>query len=291
MAKVTDSGFSITGKTTIICDYSPPRGGTFSSAPAPPNHVDFLSVNSNPGRSVRTDSAMLAASLKQQSGKEVIFSLLTRDMNRLAVQSHLLGAHMLGLENVIVAQGDSFTEADKGNVKSVRDYRPTELLSDISNMNKGRDFRGRALVSPTDFCAGATLDLGGDMGLEAALAERKISAGAEFLITQPVYKFEEVARFHEAYARLIRKECPVPVFFGLQILERGGVSFGTVPGEILADLEAGRSGVDIALEVFERLSENSVRDIYLLPPIRRGSERDYGAAQEFLEAVRSMEKP
>ena len=291
MAKVTDSGYCVTGKTTIICDYSPPRGGTFSSAPSPPNHADFLLINSNPGRSVRTDSAMLAASLKQQTGNEVIFALLTRDMNRLAVQSCLLGAHLLGLENVIVAQGDNFTIADKGNVRAVRDYRPTGLISDISNMNKGRDFRGRALVSPTDFCAGATLDLGRDIGLEAALAERKVSAGVEFLITQPVYSFQEVGGFHEAYGRLTRKECPVPVYFGLQILERGGVSFGTVPEEILADLEAGRSGVDIALEVFQRLSENSVRNIYLLPPIRRGGERDYGAAQEFLEAVRSMEKP
>ena len=282
--------FGASGKTTIICDYSPPRGGTLSQTPTPPSDADFLLVNCNPGRSVRTDSAIVAASLKQQTGNGVIFGLLTRDMNRLAVQSCLLGAHMLGLENVVVAQGDNFTVTDKSRVKTVHDYRPTELLSDISDMNKGLDFRGRPLVSPTDFCMGATLDLVREIGREVALAERKVSAGAEFLITQPVYTSEEVARFHEAYARLGGKECPVPVYFGLQMLERGGISFGSVPEEIWADLEAGRSGVNIALEIFERLSRNSVRTIYLIPPIRRGGERDYEAAQEFLDAVRLLGK-
>ena len=232
---------------------------------------------------------MLAATLKRQTSMEVIFALLTRDLNRLALQSHLLGAQMLGLENVAVARGDDFSEAEQYSVKPVHDYRPTELLAAIAETNQGRDFRGRRLAAPTDFCAGATVDLGRDLRQEIALAARKVRAGAGFLITQPVFTSREVARFHNAYTELTGDACPVPVYFGLQMLEPGGISFGAAPPQVQADLAAGRSGVDLALEVFELLQETSVRNLYLLPPIRRGGERDYHSAQEFLAALRARE--
>ena len=288
MARVTDAGFEVTGRSTFICDFSPPRSGNPHYIPATIPDADFLLVNRNPGRAVRADSAMLAAELRNRTGSTVIFAMLTRDMNRLAVQSCLLGAQLLGLENVVVARGDAFSATDAESVAAVSDYRPTELISDISRLNRGEDFRGRKLDSPTAFCIGATVDPGQDPGQQAALAYRKVIAGASFLITQPVYEPGHALRLMDAYKELSSGGCPVPVYWGLQILDIDGVAFGSVPPHFRDALSGGRSGVDLALEVYSLFLESSMRNVYLLPPIRRGGERGYKAAQEFLAAARAM---
>ena len=129
-------------KPVVICDFSPPRGsdaallsGAQSVSP------DFFSVAYSPGKAVRVDSVIAAHAVRQQTGRDVIFTLATRDMNRLAMQNHLLGADLLGLENVIVVGGDIFTPRDLDVVKDVRDFRPTELVSSIKAMNQGLDYR------------------------------------------------------------------------------------------------------------------------------------------------------
>ena len=289
MTKVSDSGFEVTGQPTFICDYSPPRSGNLLDIPAVVPDADFLLVNRNPGRAVRADSGMLAAVLKQRTGKEVIFALLTRDMNRLAIQSYLLGAQLLGLENLVVAQGDRFSAADAGRVANVSDYRTTELIAQISQMNLGEDFRGRSLNSPTDFCVGATLDPGRDLQGQARLAGSKVDAGAGFLVTQPIFDPEDAVRFTSAYSELSGTPSQAPIYWGLQLLEAGSVAFGSVPGRIGKELEVGRSGVEIALEVYAQFRESGLGNFYVLPSIRRRGERGYEAAQEFLAAARAME--
>ena len=288
MTRVTATGFEVTGKSAFICDFSPPRSGNFLDLPAAIPDADFLLINRNPGRAVRADSAMLAAALQQRTGRNVIYALLTRDMNRLAIQSGLLGAQMLGLDNVVVAQGDPFSASDARRVAAVSDYRPTELISHISQMNQGLDFRGRTLDSPTDFSIGATVDPGQDPGRQAALAYRKIAAGASFLITQPVYDVRTAARFMDAYHEQAGTPCPVPIYWGLQMVEAGSVAFGSAPVRLQDELSAGRSGVDLALEVYSRFQEAFLRNVYLLPSIRRGGDRGYEAAQEFLAAACAM---
>ena len=288
MTRVTAAGFEATGKPSFICDFSPPRSGNYGDIPTTIPDADFLLVNRNPGRAVRADSAMLAAELQRRTGQSVIFALLTRDMNRLAVQSYLLGAQLLGLENVVVAQGDSFSSSDAERVAAVVDYRPTELISHISQMNQGIDFRGRKLDSPTAFCIGATVDPGQDPRRQAALAYRKVREGATFLITQPVYDPKHASGFMEAYEELAGGPCPAPIYWGLQMLEEESVAFGHVPARLQEELAAGRSGVDLALETYSRFLESSMHNVYLLPSIRRGGSRGYGAAQDFLTAARAM---
>ena len=122
------------------------RGAVGPTFPA-----DFISVAYNPGRAVRANSAMLAASIRHETGRETVFTLATRDMNRLALQSLMLGAQMLGLENVVVVQGDPFNERDRSLTKPADDYRPTELIAGIRAMNEGMDFRGSSLREPTGF--------------------------------------------------------------------------------------------------------------------------------------------
>ena len=280
--KVTDRCHAATGRPAFICDYSPPRSGRAADAPAPAA-ADFVSAAYNPGRAVRVNPVAMAAALRERDGAETVFTLATRDMNRLALESMLLGAQALGLENVIAVAGDPFPPSDAA-AAAVNDYRTTELIAAIARLNDGVDYRGRPLRAATDFCIGATVDLGEGIGAAARLAGRKVKAGAHFLITQPVYDPADAARFADAAAGV-----SVPVFYGVGLMEPGGVSFARAPDWVNDGLAAGRSGVDIALEVWAGLLAAGFSDCYLVPPIRRNGARNYAAATQFLERAVSME--
>ena len=295
MVKVVEICCAATGRPAFICDYSPPRSGRPDDAPQPPASADFISAAYNPGRAVRVNSAAMAAALRQQYDAATIFTLATRDLNRLALESLLLGAQALQLKNVIVVAGDPFPASD--NAAAVNDYRPTELIAAVARLNAGIDYRGRQLRAPTDFCIGAAVDLG--MGMEpgpgrsednrnsidaaAQLAVRKVKAGAHFLITQPVFDPADVGRFAAAYADCAGEPPAIPIFYGVGLMEPDSVSFASVPDWVQDDLAAGRSGVDLALSTWASLRAAGANDCYLVPPIRRSGARNYAAAQEFLE--------
>ena len=109
--------------------------------------ADFLSVAYNPGQSVRVNSAFAAKYISDCHGKPTVFTLATRDMNRIAIQSLLLGASWAGLHNVVVVRGDPIRARDRDRVTTVSDYTTTALLADIAAMNRGLDFRGLSLES------------------------------------------------------------------------------------------------------------------------------------------------
>ncbi len=285
MTKVTEK-YEGSDRLVVICDFSPPRGsdpallsGAHSVSP------DFICVAYSPGKAVRLDPVIAAHAVRQQTGRDAIFTMATRDMNRLAVQNHLLGASLLGLDNVIVVGGDTFTPRDLRAVKDVRDFKPTELISSIKSMNEGVDYKGLKLRAPTDFCVGATIDLGRGIQREARLTRAKATAGADFFITQPVYDLEQVERFLESYEAATGEGLSQPVFWGLQVLDAQGLVFGDVPQYIREELDGGRPGVDIAIDLLQEFLAAGITNIYLVPPILRGGLRDYEAAQWVLDAL------
>ena len=286
--KVTEKCTELGDQMIFICDFSPPRGADPRSLEqAKTIDADFVCVAYNPGKAVRVDSAMLACSIKEHAGKDVIFNLATRDMNKLALQSHLLGAQMLGLENVMVLKGDDFTERDLFRIRQVSDFRPTELMRALESMNQGIDYRGSKLRVPTDFCIGASIDLGRGIEREAALTHHKASSGVHFFVTQPVFSTDDITEFLEAYPAVSGEELSQPVFFGLQVLEKDGIIFSSVPEGIRQDLERGRHGTDIALELFHKFLDFGIRRIYLVPPILRSGARDYEAARRVLAGAKN----
>ena len=288
MTKVTTRYAEDRERPIFLCDFSPPRGGDRDSLDQV-KHLDgdFLCVAYNPGKSVRADSAITAYALQQYLGKEVIFNLACRDMNKLALQSHLLGALLLGLENVIIVQGDPFTGKELALVKEVGDFKPTELIASVQAMNQGLDYRGMKLRAATDFCIGAIIDPGREMEREVSLVRRKASAGVQFFITQAIYEAEQVPKFLGLYHSLYDHELTQPVFCGVQILAKEGVIFGDAPPEIQQDLDKGRPGIDIAVEMLHALMDQGIRTFYLIPPILKGGLRDYGAAQQVLSQVKT----
>ena len=288
MTKVVDRYDQDRGRPTVICDFSPPRGGLPDLlAPAGQLDADFISVAYNPGKSVRVNSAVAAHWIRANTGRDVMFTLATRDMNKVAVQSLLLGAQLLGLENVAVVMGDSFTERELSQVKDVGDYRPTEFLRSISELNQGTDFRGRKLRVATDFCIGASIDLARGMEREIRLTRSKVESGAHFFISQPTFDPDLSVEFMARYADLYGEELSSPIFHGIQIMASESIVFGDVPEWVTDDLAKGRPGEDVAMQVLGRFIEAGYTSIYLVPPILRGGRRDYDAAQAVLERLRA----
>lgn len=282
--KVTDAIAQDRNRPVFIADFSPPRGGDPALlADASKLDVDFVCVAYNPGKAVRVDSATAAWRIAQDTGRETVFNLSPRDMNKLALQSRLLGAQAMGLENVLILQGDPVTDRD--GFAAVSELTASQLIASIAGMNEGTDFKGSKLRAPADFCIGAAADLGRGVAREAGLTHRKVAAGAHFIVTQPVFDATDIAAFREAYASAAGEELNVPVFWGLQILVADGVIFSNVPQSVRDDLERGRDGVDIAFEAYGRLLEFGVDGIYLVSPIMRGGARDYDAAARFIGSI------
>jgi hypothetical protein len=112
-----------------------------------------------------------------------------------------------------------------------------------------------------------------------------VKAGAQFFLAQPVFDKAEIVSFLNAFEFTAGSELAQPVFFGLQVLVKGGVLFSNVPETIAQDLDKGRNGIDIALELLAELQEIGIKRIYLIAPILKGGVRDYEAAQAVIEAA------
>ena len=287
MTTVTEVVASSSGRPVIICDVSPPRGVEPGSlATVADVNADFLSVAYNPGQSVRVNSVFVAAHLQERLGRSAVFTLATRDMNRIAIQSLLLAAQWQELQNVVIVRGDPIRASDRARVTTVTDYTTTFLLSDIVELNRGRDFRGLALTGPTSFCPGATLDISRGTDRETSLAVRKIEAGAKFLLSQAHFGVSDLVNLQTRVSQTGYSS--VPVFAGVQVLSRDGIHFGSVPDRIRGDLDSGRPGLDIAKELAFDLWSRGITTFYVIPTILQRGLRDYEAASELTEYIKSL---
>ena len=285
MAKVVERCEQAGDGHVFVCDFSPPRGGDpalLSGAQDLP--ADFISVAYNPGKSPRLNPVSGAHWIASNAGRDVLFTLSTRDMNRMAIQGMLLGADLLGLENVVVVRGDPYRATDLEWAVPVDDYRPTDLIAAVRGLNEGVDFRGLKLRSRSGFCVGATIDLGRPLEGQVRLTRRKVESGAEFFLLQALFEPGVLADFAEAYADAWGEEIGQPIFCGVQVPVPDGVTFGMLPDWVTEAMDGGRDGVDIAVELIERYAEAGYRNVYLVPPIFRGGRRDYESAARVLRA-------
>ena len=287
MATILEKRTQDRDAVVFICDFSPPRGSDPSLLePAREIGADFISVAYNPGKSTRVNSTLAAGWIKVNSGQDVLFALATRDINKVAAESLLLGADLMGLQNVLVVGGDPFTEKELAGVKTVDDFKPTGLLGAIGSMNKGLDYRGRKLRSPTNLCAGASIDLSRDLERETRLTRRKIESGAAFFLMQPIFDPGRLSDFLDGYERAYDKPLSPPIFCGLQVMAPDSIVFGDIPGWVTEDLSRGRTGADIASQLLEEFLTAGIRSIYLVPPIMKGGRRDYEAAASVIRSHR-----
>ena len=188
-----------------------------------------------------TMSPMAAAHLLLDRGVEPILQITCRDRNRIALQSDLLGAHALGVSNVLCMSGDDPTAGDHPDAKPVFDLEAIALLRAIALLQTGRDLGGSRLKGTPTFFAGAVVNPGApDLDKEMRRMEDKIEAGASLFQTQAVYDPEAF----EGFMRRARK-FDVSIIAGLILLKSGDMARKlnaslpgfSVPDAIIAELD------------------------------------------------------
>ena len=211
-----------------------------------------------PAQSARThsDSLDLALHLQQQAGVETIATLTTWDKTIMTLQAELLGAHALGIRNVICTTGSPPVLGDYPAVDGIWEVDSLGLIALLAGLNQGRDSNGLATATQTSFCIGARVNPGArDPEAEIARARAKVSAGAHFLVSRPVYELDSllamVTALEGTRAPLLLSVTPLRSFEEADYLanEVPGV---TIPPDTLRAMErAGRgaaraAGIDLA---------------------------------------------
>ncbi|MFZ3044845.1 MAG: methylenetetrahydrofolate reductase [Desulfatirhabdiaceae bacterium] len=150
-------------------------------------------------------SAMAGGVLIQQQGIEAIINVYGRDRNRMALQGDLLAAHVLGIQNLIVVQGEDMANSDHRDAMPVDDLDELGLLSAIQSLKSGKDMAGFDLDGNPDFFVGCHIaPFVNDEGLEneLLLAKEKIASGARFVVAPPVFDITHFETFMQRAACL-----------------------------------------------------------------------------------------
>ena len=262
MTTVTDIVSRAGESAVFMCDFSPPRApGANWTDEALSLNPDLICVPHLTPHPTRPDAITAAHMIRERTGAEVVFNFATRDAGKSEVWERLSRARSLGLENIVVLQGDA--DRGVGSVAREDSFKPTELIRELKSCGDG-------------FCVGAVADLAKCVEQEAHLSHRKIDAGADFLLVQPTFDIDAAEPF------LAKADTSTPMFFGVQVLVKGGVAFAPVPDSLRLEIESGRSGVDAAKEMISRFRRIGVNCFYLIAPIYRGGVRDYSAARNVM---------
>lgn len=201
---------------TIICEFDTPRDLDISqfvegSKQLHRAGVDAITMADNSLAVSRVSNLALGAILKNQLGIEPLVHVTCRDRNLLGQQSHMMGLHVLGIHQILIVSGDPPKMGDLSTSKPVFDVTSFELIRKVKKLNQGVAFSGRELKHHAKFVVGAAFNPHvRKIELAVQRLEKKIEAGADFVMTQPVYDSAGIEKIYEATAHL-----PVPVFIGI----------------------------------------------------------------------------
>jgi 5,10-methylenetetrahydrofolate reductase len=210
------------GEFVVTAELGPPKGTDIGHllemAELLRDHVDAINVTDQQS-SVMTLGSLAVCHLLGQRGLEPVFQVTCRDRNRIALQSDLLSAAVLGVENVLCLTGDYVTLGDHPQAKPVFDLDSVGLLQAVGRLQEGHDLAGKPLEGAPTFFPGAVVSPGASpLGPQIAKMEKKVAAGAEFFQTQAVY---DPAQF-ESFVRQV-EHLHVPVLVGIILLKSAGM--------------------------------------------------------------------
>jgi methionine synthase I (cobalamin-dependent)/5,10-methylenetetrahydrofolate reductase len=158
--------------------------------------VDLVNIPDGPRAGARMSALSAAVLVQQQAGLETILHYACRDRNLLGMQSDLLGAHSMGVRNLLLITGDPPQVGDYPDATGVFDVDSIGLTNVVTRLNRGFDIGGQSIGVPTAFHIGVAANPGAlDLDEELRRLAYKVEAGAEFVITQPVFDAGELARF------------------------------------------------------------------------------------------------
>jgi len=251
--------------------------------------VSAINIADNPLARVRLGNIAIASQIQHETGAEVIVHMTGRDRNLIGLHSDLMGAHLLGIRNVLAVTGDPVSLSGEAGATSVFDVNSVGLLELLSALNDGRTLYGQELGEPTRFVLGAAFNPNAArIDGQVRKLDKKIAAGAQFVQTQPVYSVEVMEQM------LSSVESDVPILLGiLPLVSERNADFlhNEVPGIQLPDnvrqrmcgksgAEGVNEGMAIAREIIDA-GRGKVRGFYLMPPFGK-----VDLAVELLEYIR-----
>ncbi|MBI4313172.1 MAG: bifunctional homocysteine S-methyltransferase/methylenetetrahydrofolate reductase [Chloroflexi bacterium] len=235
--------------------------------------VDAFNCTDMPLAQGRMSALAMSALLQSRLGVEAVMHVATRYRNLVALHSDLLGAHALGVRNVIVMMGDPPAIGDYPSAVSFSDVTSSGLIRLIHQANQGLDLSGKVLDQPTSFFVGCALNLETpNLDAELASLERKVAAGADFIFTQSVFDPEAVERMHRRLGGF-----PLPVIMSvLPLRSHRHAEFlhNEVPGMVVPESarqrmkDAGKRAADTGVVLAQELitaARDKIAGVYFVP--------------------------
>jgi homocysteine S-methyltransferase len=305
------------GRFVVSVELDPPKGLNPSkiiqgAAALKDMGVRFMNIADSPMARVRMSCLAMARLLQDQLDVETIVHLTTRDRNIMALQSDLLGAHALGIHNVLALTGDPVRAGNYPNLTGVWDVDSVGLIRILRAMTSGHDAGGAALGAPAVFHIGAALNLNmedqaidldreqarrklvempetaaapsgerpllTETELEMYRLRHKLEAGAQYIMTQPIYSLQPLERFLAAFGPV-----EVPIILGMVPLhssKHAEYLHNEVPGISIPDSvrqrmrDAGERGRDVGIELAYEIIATArargwIQGCYLMPSYGR----------------------
>lgn len=287
------------GKFVVSVEVDPPRGFNATkmlegAAIAKAHGADAVNVADSPMARVRMGALTLCVLIQQQVGIETILHFTTRDRSLMGLQADLIGAHALGVRNILALTGDPPSLGDQPESTAVYDVDSIGLVKIINAFNQGLDRAGKPFGTRAAFTIAVACDpTRPDLVQEVDRFHKKVSAGAHLTMTQPIFDPQVWKRFYNLYEKR-HGPFPVPVLIGilpLQSHRHASFLHNEVPGITLSEealrrmeragAEGRREGVKMAQELLLELMEMPrVQGVYLMPSFGR-----YEVACEVLEVI------
>ncbi len=254
--------------------------------------VDFINIADSPMARVRMSALTLCYLIQDEVGVETILHFTTRDRNLMGLQSDLIGAHALGVRNIIALTGDPPSLGDYPNATPVYDVDSIGLVRVIKSFNQGVDAAGASIGQMASFTVAVAADpTRPDLEEEARRLNRKLEAGADLVMTQPVFDVSVWTNFLEIYRGQFG-DIEVPILLGvlpLQSHRHAEFLHNEVPGIVLtpearermrrSGSDGRREGVKLAQELV-LAARDDVHGIYIMPSFGR-----YEVAAEVLDVL------
>jgi 5,10-methylenetetrahydrofolate reductase len=244
---------------------------------------------------VRMGALAVAFGIQHDLDLECLVHFTTRDRNLMALESELLGAHALDVRNILALTGDPPRVGDYPTGTGIWDVDSVGLIGILTRLNRAEDQAGKPIGSPAGFTIACALDpTAEDIEHELDRLTAKMNAGADLVMTQPIYSFEQWDRFMQAASARWPGGLPRPVLLGVLPLHthrhaeflHNEVPGITIPDEVRAAMAAaGEPGAEVGLEMAHDLLEKMttlVSGTYIMPSFGR-----YELAAELVRRIRA----
>jgi methionine synthase I (cobalamin-dependent)/5,10-methylenetetrahydrofolate reductase len=269
--------------------------------------VEFINIADSPMARVRMSCLSMARLIRDHLDLETIIHFTTRDRNLMALQADLLGAHALGIRNILALTGDPHHAGDYPNLTGIWNVDSVGLIRILKGMNEGHDAAGASVGGAASFFVGGALNLNmsvdsidldqervrgklkedfksdqecqiSELDLELERYDRKLAAGVDYIMTQPIYDIAVLERFFER-----KGKPPVPMILGMIPLHsfrhaerlHNEVAGITIPDAVREQMrEAGEHGREVGMELARQLlleakARGYIQGCYLVPSFGR----------------------